>query len=127
MVKHEHAHPKKRENHRTQMRSLDGRRKAGWAMYYSSERDLWKLMAMMKQVTETQAIKDAIPKHIADGYIELVTKYDADKRSCPICLEDITFETSLLTACGHLFHRACIEGKVESCPVCRGKYAPKAK
>lgn len=41
---------------------------------------------------------------------------------CPVCFEDVQFNTRHKTSCGHVFHSECIRKWFESsdeCPICR--------
>ena len=65
---------------------------------------------------------DKIPEHIKTDYIRMFCKLQYDT-CCPICLNDMSGNL-ILTECGHLFHKDCLEqvpihrgGKL--CPTCR--------
>ena len=65
---------------------------------------------------------DRIPEHIKTDYIRMFCKLQSDT-CCPICLNDMSGNL-VLTNCGHLFHKDCLErvpinrgGKL--CPTCR--------
>lgn len=45
-------------------------------------------------------------------------------KECPICLEPMDLKSSVITTCGHQFHKSCYnkwieQNKLHSCPVCR--------
>jgi hypothetical protein len=45
-----------------------------------------------------------------------------DNQECCICLEDIVDEVSVILACGHVFHKGCIDVNAltsNSCPMCK--------
>ena len=57
-----------------------------------------------------------IPKHIKSICFDKLEKH------CPICLEDIDFDKSFITSCGHNFHLECIKKSASEdtkCPICR--------
>jgi len=119
---------RKKDAYKNKAENMDRQRRCGWAMYYAEMRERYQALDLLRQV---QGIPQ-IPTHVAEAYKELRTKYDAEKTACSICLDPITFDASLLTACGHLFHKACIDAWIGKepgrvCPECGGRYAEAGK
>jgi hypothetical protein len=109
--------------------SLMRGKKLAWARCFEAENNEHRALRMLCEMRKNPKCEKHIPKHIADQYTKLVAAYDKTTRECPICTEDISFETSELTDCGHLFHKKCLLECFEKdprCPVCRDKYKPKA-
>merc|ERR1712048_1471135 len=57
------------------------------------------------------------PLNLDDGFLQ-------DQPTCSICLEDYDAKTGALKikACGHVFHRQCLQGWLNvnrNCPICR--------
>jgi hypothetical protein len=49
------------------------------------------------------------------------------RKSCPICMDEITTKNSCVTKCGHDFCLSCLAKSLQSnqtCPLCRGELAP---
>jgi len=49
------------------------------------------------------------------------------RKSCPICMDEITAKNSCVTKCGHDFCLSCLAKSLQSnqtCPLCRGELAP---
>lgn len=49
------------------------------------------------------------------------------RKSCPICMDEITAKNSCVTKCGHDFCLSCLVRSLQnnqSCPLCRGGIAP---
>lgn len=109
---------KRPREHKKTIDSLERQRKTGWAKYFEIRNDQWKTLSLIKTF---QTSKIELPAHILNEYHRMVLKYDEDKKECPICLEPMFFEDSILTSCGHLFHKECLS-PLEICPICRGKY-----
>lgn len=107
-----------------QIATLNSGKRIAWARCFEAERCEHEALKLLAELKNDARAGPHIPVHVADKYRELVTRYDDNARECPICLEHMTFDTSFLTDCGHLFHAKCIEG-LPVCPVCRGKYAKK--
>jgi len=120
--KKRHPHLSAKEKARKSNRS----KKCAWEKYFDLSRAHFHALSALKEIQKDAVCSVTIPKHIASKYIELVSSYDKEERECPICLEDVTFDTAKLTDCGHLFHSKCIE-PLPTCPVCCGKYAKKDK
>ena len=107
----------------------DARRREGWHQYYDSNNNYWRSLNLAKKLVVVAGDDDTnnnkIPPHIKDEYLRLVTAFDSsmttERRECSICLSPFTFDTSMLTDCGHLFHTTCIQ-HLPTCPLCRGKF-----
>lgn len=93
-------------------------RKEGWRRYYSSDRSRWDILRSMKTSMANVEGREHIPTHIKEEYIKFISKFDEEKRECPICYEPMTVESAELTDCGHMFHAQCVEQHV-NCPMCR--------
>ena len=98
-----------------QCKSLDGRRKGAWRLYYEEreeEYDNWQELKELRDALKNINAKGddnnnslIIPKHL----LEVFTKCE-DKWSCSICLEEFSTTKDIFTTkCGHLFHPACIK------------------
>ena len=63
--------------------------------------------------------------NLPETQIEDVSKLDAEKRNCTICLEDFkNKDKALILPCIHLFHKNCIKNwlkKQNNCPICKFK------
>ena len=49
------------------------------------------------------------------------------RKSCPICMDEITDKDSCVTKCGHGFHLSCLARSLQrnqTCPLCRDELAP---
>ena len=68
-----------------------------------------------------QTILDELPENIIDD----VSKLDAEKKSCLICLEDFKIrDKTTILPCIHFFHTNCIKNWLKSqnsCPICKFK------
>ena len=66
-----------------------------------------------------------ILNELPETKIEDVSKLDADKKNCVICLEDFkNKDKAIILPCIHLFHNNCIKNwlkKQNSCPICKFK------
>ena len=66
-----------------------------------------------------------IMNELPETTIEDVSKLDAEKKNCVICLEEFkNKDKAIILPCIHLFHKNCIKNwlkKQNSCPICKFK------
>lgn len=109
--------------------STEYRRKLGWSAYFASmteslENDL-QYKRNMTSLLSSQENKNE-NSYLINEFKKLM-KLHKHTYNCSICLEDMNSKNiSIITSCGHKFHKNCILKWKETstkCPHCRTKFS----
>ena len=91
---------------------------------FSHMNDINSLNSIFGQLLRLEHPTDQqILNELPETQIEDVTKLDAEKKNCVICLEDFkNGEKATVLPCIHMFHTSCIQNWLKSqntCPICK--------
>lgn len=93
---------------------------------YKQNKEFYKNLSLAEKIGLVNISNKPLSKQDWEILEKKVSNRIDHTSSCPICLERLSTQNSILLSCSHVFHKPCLTSfenlsKTNSCPVCRGK------
>lgn len=101
----------------SKIRFLENQKASAWKAYFFV---MERFHRLNNHVREVVIPEDATTDFMRQEYIRL-KELARELAECPVCLEELTTETTKVGFCGHLVCTIC-RPRITDCPVCRNRF-----